>query len=196
MVDYAAISDSTMLIWKQTLNLFFIFIFLSFFLLIFNDSYILIKRNNLALPSFRIRGTGWSPSNVLSITGSVNSYVKHTKHLINANKPGQQSRKWFGNSWCKNVKQTPCNQCQRLTAVYQSSFTDFSKTDPRAIVSGTVILKLPKHGPTKLLLWPSPIRTIKQRETQLAWEHTENAIKVSSFTCTQNHLLCNLERQH
>lgn len=74
------------MLYIKTLNLFFIFIFLSFFLLIFNDSYILIKRNILALPSFRVRGTGWSPS-VLSITDSVNSYVHHSKYLINADKP-------------------------------------------------------------------------------------------------------------
>jgi len=67
---------------KQTLNLFFIF--LSFFLFIFNDSYILIKRHILAFPSFRVRGTGWS-SSVLSITDSANSYVDHSK-IPNANK--------------------------------------------------------------------------------------------------------------
>jgi len=50
------------------------------------------------------------------------------------------------------VKQTPCDRYQRLTVVYQSLFpTSAILTDLQAIVSGTMMLKLPKHSPTKVL---------------------------------------------
>ena len=63
--------------------LFFISSFLSSFLLIFNDSDILVKWDILALPSFRVRRTNWSSSVLLITDRQYNHYWVNLNSVIN-----------------------------------------------------------------------------------------------------------------